>query len=38
MVSDFVDEHDGFLRLSEQEHQQAKAVNPSIQQQARVVF
>ena len=38
MVSDFIDEHDGFLRLSEQEHQQAKAVNPSIQQQARVVF
>ena len=38
MVSDFIDEHDGFLRLSEQQHQQAKAVNPNVQQHARVVF
>ena len=38
MVSDFVDEHDGFLCLSHQQHQQAKATNPSIQQHTRVVF
>ena len=38
MISDFVDEHDGFLSLSRQQHQMAKAVNPNMPQQARVVF
>lgn len=38
MVSDFIDEHDGYLCLSEQQYQHAKAMNPNVQQHARVVF
>ena len=38
MVSDFIDEHDGFLRLSQEQYEEAKRVNPNISKQARVVF
>ena len=35
MVSDFVDEHNGFLALSDAEHDRAKASNPRIHKYAR---
>ena len=35
MVSDFIDEHHGFLALSDEEHEQAKLVNPSTRKYAR---
>ena len=35
MVSDFVDEHNGFLALSDEEHDAAKASNPRIRKYAR---
>ena len=34
MVSDFVDEHNGFLALSDEEHDAAKASNPRIRKYA----
>lgn len=36
MVSDFVDEHDGYLCLTSGQHQQAQMVSPGISQTARV--
>ena len=38
MVYDFIEEHSGYLRLSNQEFKQAKVNGPSIEQSARVVF
>ena len=35
MVSDFIDEHNGFLALSDEEYQAAKATNPNIRPYAR---
>ena len=38
MVSDFVDEYDGYLRLPDEQFACAKEDNPSIVQSARVAF
>lgn len=38
MVSDFVEEHDGYLAFTPEEHHAAKAKSPSIPQSARVLF
>ena len=38
MVSDFIEEHDGFLILSDQLLEQAKAANPDIKHHVHVVF
>ena len=35
MVSDFIDEHNGFLALSDDEYQAAKALKPNIRKYAR---
>ena len=35
MVSDFIDEHHGFLALSDEECEQAKLANPSTSKYAR---
>ena len=35
MVSDFIDEHDGFLALSDEEYQAAKVTNSNIRSYAR---
>ena len=35
MVSDFIDEHNGFLALSDEEHDKAKVSNPRIHKYAR---
>jgi len=35
MVSDFVDEHNGFLALTDEEYEQAKQTNPSVKKYAR---
>ena len=35
MVSDFIDEHNGFLALSDEEHDRAKVLNPCFQKYAR---
>ena len=35
MVSDFIDEHNGFLAFSDEEHDRAKALNPRIHKYAR---
>ena len=35
MISDYIDEHDGFLALSGKEYQAAKVTNPSIHPYAR---
>ena len=35
MVSDFIDEHNGFLALSGEEHDKAKALNPRIHKYVR---
>ena len=35
MVSDFIDEHNGFLALSDEEHDRAKALNPCIHKYSR---
>ena len=35
MVSDLIDEHNGFLALSDEEYQAAKATNPNIHPYAR---
>ena len=32
MVSDFVEEHEGYLRLSDDQYERDKAINPSIAQ------
>ena len=36
MVSDFIDEHDGYLYLSSEQQQQAWKTNPKIAQIARI--
>ncbi len=38
MVSDFVTEVDGWLRLTDEEYQKAKRINPHIQKEARVTL
>lgn len=38
MVSDFIDEHHGFLRLTSEEHELAKLLHPGLPKAARVVF
>ena len=38
MVSDFVDKHDGYLRLTDKQFALAKVGNPTIAQTARVTF
>ena len=38
MVSDFIDEHSGFLRLSSEEQQLAKLSHPTLSVAARVIF
>lgn len=38
MISDFIDEHNGFLRLTPQEHEEAKNLHPNLPMVARVVF
>ena len=38
MVSDFIDEHSGYLRLSDEEHSLAKAGNPDFPKEARVLL
>ena len=35
MVSDFIDEHNGFLMLNDKEYEQAKATQPGIRKYAR---
>ena len=35
MVSDFIDEHNGFLALSTEDYQAAKVTNPAIKPYAR---
>ena len=35
MVSDFIDEHNGFLALTDKEYQAAKVTNPNIRPYAR---
>ena len=35
MVSDFIDEHNGYLRLTDDEYERAKASHPGIKRQAR---
>jgi len=35
MVSDFVDEHNGFLALTDEEYEQAKQTNPSVKKYAQ---
>ena len=35
MVADFIDEHNGFLALSDEEHDSAKALNPRIHKYTR---
>ena len=35
MVSDFIDEHNGFLALSDDEYEQAQATNPRVHKYAR---
>ena len=38
MVSDFIDEHSGFLRLTSQEHELTKVSQPSLPASARIIF
>lgn len=38
MVSDFIDEHSGFLCLSSEEHELAKLSQPNLPQTARILF
>ena len=38
MVSDFVEEHEGYLHLSDEKYERARAINPAIPQSARLVF
>ena len=35
MVSDFIEEHNGYLRLTDQEFEEAKKSNPRLKKQAR---
>ena len=35
MVSDFIDEHNGYLALTDAEYEQGKQTCPDLQQQAR---
>ena len=35
MVSDFIDEHNGFLTLTDTEYEQSKQIYPDLQQHAR---
>ena len=36
MVSDIIDDHNGFLALSDEEHEKAKIVDPNAKKYARV--
>ena len=36
MVSDFIDEHSGFLAYNDEEYERAKAINPSTKKYGRV--
>ena len=38
MVSDFIEEHDGYLRLSQEELKKARESNPDFPQEARELF
>ena len=38
MISDFIDEHHGFLRLTPEEHELAKLSHPGLPKAARVIF
>ena len=38
MVSNFIDEHNGFLALTDEEYEQAKRVNPRAKKYARQFF
>ena len=38
MVSDFIEQHDGFLRLSDADYAVAKVSDPTIVQTARVLL
>ena len=38
MVSEFIDEHSGFLRLTSQEHELTKVSQPSLPASARIIF
>ena len=38
MVLDFVEEHDSYLRLSDDQYERDKVIDPSIAQSARVTF
>ena len=38
MISDFIDEHDGYLCLSDEQSEQAKVPDHDITQHARVPF
>lgn len=38
MVSDFIDEHHGFLQLSDEKYERTKTVSPGIQKYARTIL
>ena len=38
MVSDFIEEHNGFLRLAPEEHAIAKLAHPNLPMEARIIF
>ena len=38
MVSDFVEEHECYLRLSDDQYKRTKAIDPSIAQSSQVAF
>jgi len=38
MVSDFIDEHYGFLRLTTEEHELAKMLLPGLPKAARIIL
>lgn len=38
MIADFIDEHEGYLRLSDDQYRHASMVNPDIAQSARVLL
>ena len=38
MVSDFVDEHNGYLRLSNQQYEESRATHPGLQKDARFLL
>ena len=38
MISDFIEEHNGYLRLAPEEHAIAKLAHPNLPMEARIVF